>query len=558
MIAANTLSPDTLYAAPAWMRSPQKAGRVCVITCGRCYTYENVNPAARGGVSGPPAFVSERTGSDTRALLRWALESHIETILCCEPHRWDAPDLFADGEEDGYRFHRLTARGVGGTTVLCGMVGQRSRGGNLCTLFDLTAGDPWALEGSIRGCAGLLADQGEPLARTVASAWLLAAYAINQRLRFSPSYSGLQLLRGTLEKTARDLTPPSAWARELIAEARPSPMAWVRPGGIDPRAGRPEGRAVELLPDLPAETEIAVLLFGYDRNWSYVTSARTAPLGDPWELNSDHLRALTRGEMRPDHAGFYLVTAVAPRDYPLRAPGVFRDARSRTYPHYIADTWVWGPQARLAESQGWTLGYHAGYVWTRGQAPELLRTWSERMWDARRCCASIATRPNLQARRAGSMAEQIVKRIGVAAFGRLNQERGRTLRTVDEIEEEGGEILSYDTNAEGDLTDLATAETELGRSDLYRPEWWALGIAAANERVLSAALALPPDILAGIYIDEILTTLPVPELDGPRLRAGGFHRTHAGVYVPARETTNVQALIRAVTAAERDRRGVHA
>lgn len=345
----------------------------------------------------------------------------------------------------GYQY-RVTPLSIGGRSgaQLCGITVRRlvdgEEKGNPMCVYDLRLGDGWGIPRDI--CAVQLA-----------TSICLASYALNMQLRFSPSYTGLMVLREELQRWGEIPTLSSEW-QTAIRAVMAHPFAWSRP--LTPTERDQE----------------TVLIAKFDRNGSYVSSAREVPLGDPTLTYRFH----------PGMPGVYLLDASAPATYPADVPGLFYSERGLDhYPHQVEQVWAWEPQIRLALKHGWQITIHQGYSWLGKH--DLFRSWQERIWAARRICAA---HPDAVIARC---AEGMIKQIGVTAIGRLRQTRGHQMTSAAEAEAAGQAVQWYERDDQGGLTGMVAVETDTGRDDLYQPAWWSTFVANAVERLQSAILA---------------------------------------------------------------------
>lgn len=538
---------SSIYVPPVWTVRPTDGGALGVVCGHDLLIFQNEDPRATGGLAGAPFCIPlGDAAADMAALVGLAYEHRIGSLWLipakgAQPSAADAPLLIAWTQKarvpalreahPQYAWHELTARGTkGSAAMLGGLVVQRmkesgERGGALLRIYAPWVQDVWPLR------IGELPTELAARARTVASGLLLAQYVLGVQLRFSPSYSGLVLLRQTLAQSRIDvdLSPlPSEWLDWLLnREHRASPLQWRR----------------SLSPEEAAGGE-RVALHKYDRNASYVSSARAVPCGEPEQIY----------EYRPGWQGVYYISAQAPAGWDPRTPGPFHVGQGAgDYPLTVRDTWAWEPHIRLASKWGWGVNVHEGYAWPKAKQHDLFRPWQERIWAARRELAALEAVPNPGAVIAARIAARIVKRVGLATVGRLLQAQGRSARSTDEAEELGLEVLWEDFDEAGDFTGMAEVKDALGRADLLHPEWWSIIIANANERLLNATYTTAPADTLGLYVDALYTLEPHEQLAGDPLKAGGFR--HAGTAELPRnqidQAASAQTLVKALARAGR-------
>lgn len=369
-----------------------------------------------------------------------------------------------------------------------------------------------------------------------ARAWLeavtLAAYAMNQQLRFSPSYSGITTLRRSV--AAAEARRGAALAR--LSDARTAEVLEAKPTYLQWRSSF---AAHDLQPHWTYTNGAAYIpLHVYDRNWSYVTAAREVPIGEP----------VATSEYVPSDPGYYRILSATPPptwspDRWTSAPGPFHwrgsdetDTSQYGYwpNHALHDLWAWEAQIRQALRLGWRVEVEYGWRWPNRYD---LRQWQTAMFGARREATSAY---HLEAGVA-RMGEQIVKAAGVSAIGRLNQRSGRAVMRLQRARALGADILSRHVDNAGELTGFGDVVTTTGRDDMYRPEWWATIISNANERTLAAIYqyAASDTILA--YVDGIYTLARHDELDGPSGKPGGW-RYKGAVYLPVADIDRLDTL----------------
>lgn len=507
-----------------WQIDPDRGGPVVVAAGGWLWLYKPANPTYTGGMVPQKGVTVDCTHWSVGHMVDWAMQRQAETLLIMDG--WCAdPELLRGDEYLGkYAWHLLSARGPlkGAQSEPAGLFVVSINGKHSLAVYALQASHAWPFLRMLDDVPAV----SEARAATVASAWLLAGYTTGCRLRFSPSYTGLQLMRQTLRGRSVEMPPVSPAYRDLILEHRPVPVAWMRP---------------TISGELHGERD-CVAVWSYDRNSSYVTSARAVPIGDPI-----HIRPVTFGKGELPAFGLYRIDAVAPVEYSFRLPGYFRTAPGH-YPREVVDVWAWEPQIRAALAAGWSVRAHGGYAWPRAQMPDLLRTWQERLWSARRECAAVGQRPRQIARAAGRIAEAIVKDVGRAAIGRLMQQTGHAAATLDDAEAMGNRITGIGVGHHGLMSGYVEVENEILHDDLARPEWWAAIVANANERLQTAAWQHCGENILGEYVDELVTVEPVEKLCGHPLKAGGWHQKEHGKLIDRAALQNVQTLMRALNA----------
>jgi hypothetical protein len=513
----------SIYCPPSYQTDPRRVAAVAVIADCRVLVYAHLDPR-RGLVPGIRAVygLHEQTPA---ALVRALIEQHVAAvwILDLPPAQWRAladavlaaPDLDA---------HILTADGAL-AGVIAQLRGADGAGHGLpLGIYHPGVQDSW-------GMAPVL----ERLRRTasspaVAALWLaeavmVAAYALDMQLRFSPSYTGLAMLRQEIsayEARGGELPELSAEWRERLSALRPTYAVWRTPSlaALVGQAGLTDQRD-------------AVLIWAYDRNGSYVSSAREVPVGDP----------LPTPVYQPQTPGVYRLSVLAAPEAPAdRVPGPFHaGASAGAYPTVPpGELWAWEPQVRLAIQRGYALHIHEGWYWPKGRrgeggrAPDLLRAWQARIWSARRAARAIESP-------AGRIAEALVKRCGVSAIGRLVQRQGEQLMETGEARRRGLRILWRETDERGEPTGRAQVVTDLGRTDLVQPGWWSQIISLANAALWRALYTYASRDTVLAYVDGLYTLAPHPELEHDRDQPGHM-RGQGRIAVPRTDLARLDGL----------------
>jgi len=489
--ASNTPAQGSYIQSVGYLISPERAGSLAIIANGRVYICLNRDPYQQ-----PPRLTSHALrGSDLTSLApvaKWALSAGVENVFILPGsgrmaqrfHELASVSKMQEEAGEPYTFHEVTSRGLL-AAQLAGVVADTGPKSPLVTIWAPSALGIWNLDELPQDIPD------EERASDLAYAWLLASYALGARLRFSPSYSGLSLLRKILCATRRPFPSPSEKYRALILAAQARPLGFIAPAR-----------------EVPNPDEL-VKVWSYDRNWSYVSSARMVPVGDPTRVM----------EFVPNRPGFYRITATQPERWGAR-PDPFQRGK-------LQNIWAWEPTMRLALAQGWGMQILDGYAWVGQHTSYDLRPWTERMWNARNELSRMIDMRGVPA----IAAKGIVSQIGRATIGRLKQQHGRML--VEEDSSQADELVRLELDTKGRLTGLAEVKAEIGRSDLYRPEWWSTIIASASERALTASYQHGPyDSLAG-WVDACY--FPSPRgLEGDTNKVGGWHIEHKGVAIPAR------------------------
>lgn len=473
-----------LHLPPAWQLDPTRAGRLVVITNGVAHIFKNGDPRAGEALS----LGSTLAAPELHRVIAWALHIGVENVWLLDGELQPAADVQAILPE--YRIHELTGRGLM-SSQLAGLVCQFANGGNLCTVWGRAALDVWAIADHMALLPEWVDDSQR--ATILAHAWMLASTMLCARFRFSPSYTGLQLMRDSLRRSVKDFAKPSDRFAELIAHAQAHPLAWIAP----PLKGRGPAR-----------------VWSYDRNWSYVTSARSVPLGDP----------VATPVYVPSRPGFYRISAAAPRDWHYRIPGPFR-GQAGQYGEHVENAWAWEPEMRAASRVGWHVEIHEGYYWPRGHTADL-RDWQENLWRARRVLSQLQSATWAHS---GPMARAIVKQVGLASIGRLKPASGHRITSAAAA---GEEVTSMHLTPSGELSGLVEVKTAAGRDDLVRPEWWSTIIANAGERVMAGLWQHAEGVALAAYVDAVYTSRPRPFPVGDPEKAGGWHLEADGVSIP--------------------------
>lgn len=463
----------------------------------------------------------------------WLLESAAAQDLCQDA----AIDLLTamealeqSGDNPPFLVHELSAGKH--ATELAGLVVQRRREdtgkgqGAPVGVYFAWVGSRWPTPAPLKRGADTL--EIAEHARAWLEAVTLAAYAMNQQLRFSPSYTGITTLRRSV--AAAEARRGAAMGR--LSESRAAEVVDAKPTYLQWRSAF---AAHDLKPYWVYTGGAAYMpLHVYDRNWSFVTAAREVPVGEP----------VATAEYVPSDPGYYRVLSATPppgwteREEAL-APGPFHISEAAEGASHwpaapVYDVWAWEAQIRQARRLGWEVTIEYGWYWpTRYD----LRQWQTAMFGARReATSAYHLEPGV-----AHMGEQIVKAAGVSAIGRLNQRGGRAVMRLARARAVGADILSRHVDSAGDLTGFADVATTTGRDDMYRPEWWATIISNANERTLAAIYQYAPDDTILAYVDGIYTLARHDELDGPSGKPGGW-RYKGAVYVPVADIDRLDTL----------------
>lgn len=476
-----------IEAPPVWQIDPARVKRIAVL-CGPVLVTLDHASANETGTGVENVAGETLAGIIERAVVQHCGALWFLPVLGNEPRAsYDAPWLVNWDDaaracirlpermpDYPLRFHELSQK-----NRIAGLVAQRKHGGMPLTVYAAWR-DMWNVAGHLHELPS------EPMqrARAFALGVRLAAYALGSQLRFSPSYTGLQLLRATLAHKPYELTPLSDEARELVMEHRPTYVQWCR--DITPTEALTwTGRGGLLT------------IHKYDRNASFVASAGEVPVGDPVKTDV----------YVPGKPGFYQVRAwVMPEEIgAIPLPGPFHVGKGAgAYPTGIVDTWAWEPQIRQAIRQGVRLAIAQGYYWP--QKHDVFRVWRDRIWQARRQADEYGGP-------VGAIARGIIKRVGVASIGRLIQQRGRAVMQTSEAQARELRVLSHEVDDYGDLTGTVEVEAPLGKIDLAQPHWWSTIIANANERQLAALYAHETSIPIGAYVDAVYSLAPWPPAD---------------------------------------------
>ena len=499
----------TIYTPPAFQTDPARVKRIAIVQDGRMHIFTISDPRRGSGA----AYADTINLAPPHEFLRQVFWANVSAVWMLDGHGFAAsalaivPTLARDPQ---YTAHELSSDGM-----LCGMIAQRrdpvsGKGrGEPIGIYATWVNDFWG----ISAAASILSP------REVAEGLALASHLLDMQLRFSPSYTGLQMLRqelGQCERRNGDLPELSpAWREQLLsAEMRPTYAEWRGP--------------------LPTATAgpFDVALWVYDRNSSFVSSAREVGVGDP-EPTATY---------QPGRPGVYRVSSWSHATYwPGMLPGPFCVGEGiGEYPvnHYGPAVWAWEPQIRHAIRAGYQVQIEDGFYWPKGRKEDsrvhdLFRPWQTRFWDARRVARGWGG--------PGALAAALVKKIGVATIGRLVQRDGRALMTLEQAQREGLRIVSRETDATGELTGNAEVEMPLGRTDLVQPGWWSTIIANSNERLWNALYTQAPQTTALAYIDGLYLTQEAPALDGDRDKPGGW-RAQGRLDIPAGQIERLNEL----------------
>lgn len=443
-----------IYAPPAWQCDPAEVKWLGVVWAGHLYVVTHRDP--RRGAA--PRIVSRFSlvsgdAGDAAEIAAEAFSHACGAVWIADANY----GLWYASDDPYYLWHEISGDGA-----VAGLVAQkRGRDPNgpagiglpLC-IYKPMVNDHWGMGSALVDMPG-----GESSIVTFVAGLALAAFALGQQLRFSPSYSGNAMLRTELaayeRRVGQEIAPLSEEWRERIYQAKPAPLMWRR---------RMSARGA-------VRGMIPVHL--YDRNMSYVSSAREVPTGDPRET----------------------------RKYRKHLPG-FYEAPDRGI--------MWEPELRATPYEAlWR-----GYYWPRTQMIDL-RWWSARIWDARKQCHATPGP-------VGRIAEALVKRVGVATIGRLIQHTGRAVMPIERAKLTGAPVLSYESDSRGNLTGNVEVEAPIGRDDLLWPHVWATIISNANERVETTIErhARYDTLLA--YVDQFYCLERHLELEGDPMKWGGW------------------------------------
>ena len=334
---------------------------------------------------------------------------------------------------------------------------------------------------------------GEGRVSVLAGALLLVSFVLDIQLRYSASWTGQCALREELQSWNKQLQgfpviPDSAYS--VLEQHHARWLLWSR--------------------SITSTDDYRGSMYQYDRNWSFVSSAREVPVGQPTRTK----------QYNPSTHGFYRVTASAPANWNAKLPGIFIDEEGN-YPLHVRGVVAWNPQITLALKLGWTVHVTDGYVWAKEQKHDLFRSWQERLWKARRECETLKAERTGPAQDAAAIAVKMIKLIGVSAIGKLIQKTSNYLMATDAAIAEGKEIVTIERSRNFQLTGRAQVREERS-SDLYQPGWWSAIIARQTERIQTALYTQATDAAIGTYIDCIYCVRPVEALNGEKLKTGGF------------------------------------
>lgn len=469
---------DTIYAPPPWIADPSRVARIGIVTSG--YVFVLVHKPRAELV----CTLRLREGSharrdgadDLRELICWAIKQEVFALWLLpsaqQPYypmrlieTWaHSVRRYLDEQmrPAGYTAHELS-----NGDQIAGLIVKRTGGGAPVVVYAPWVGDPWAL-------APLFDQLGsaEPLerAQTLARGLYLAAFLLGQQLRYTPSYTGLAVLRQTLARKPYAIPALSDEWKEAIYQVRPTYIHWHNPR-FTPHSG--------------GET-----LYKFDRNASFLASAGDVGVGDPQLV----------GEYVPYLPGFYRLSGAA-SVYMPHLPGPFRSGPVGTagvYPPYaVHNVWAWEPTIRLAKQQGWRVQIHEGYVWPKEQKHNIFRAWRERLSGARYRAEAYGTAIE------GRIARAIIKRASVAAIGRLLQSTGRAVMSVQEAADGDYPIHLYGIDEWGRADGTAEVEATLGRTDLLQPHWWSTIIADAGRALYSQLYRMAHHQPIAAYVDAI-------------------------------------------------------
>lgn len=486
----------SIYLAHEVMRKPAEMKRIGIYHQGRLITFNHKDPRL-------PGFSNKGWTDPNREPYSYAnIADLIDAAFSSKAGSlWLLPSNEPDPLIDNFKVPAATDTM---TYRPISMGGKRSLQLAGCSARALVDG---VEKGAILGCYNLAVEEGEvfgmggvlpPDETSLMQALCLASFTLNIQLRFSPSYTGLAILREELQRW-KDLPQMSPDMRAWIADKLPHPISWVRKITDD---------------DPPADP---ATIWHYDRNSSYVSSFRVVPLGDPIRAPEYEVACHS-----PDHAVLlpknfpYVarIAAIPPADWPQGMPGLFYSDGMESYP-LAFQGWAWGPQIRLAVQSGWVVDIHECHIWR--EYHDLGRSWQTRLWDARRAATAY---PDPVVSKA---AVSIIKMCGVAGIGRLLQSVGHAVMTREQAESEGRDIVWHD-RVDGVLTGTVGAVVDTGRNDLHQAGWWAYIIANAVERVQAHMLlaARQGAGVIGAWTDSIYCLAEVPQLDGDKLKTGGW------------------------------------
>lgn len=457
--------------APApWEADPARVKRIAVAQDGRMHVFDHV-PPLRFPEGEHLAYTADTM---LRGMVLFALHEDCSSLWLMPPHWGDigqqmrellddppagreVTELSSDGHLAGLRISRVNADGhhIGAPFMV----------------YLTDQADHWGIAGQLAVLAPA----------QLAEGLMLAAHLLDMQLRFSPSYVGLQVMRQVLARSKADITPLAPWAEELVQAHRPTYVQWSHAITLD-------------------RFDEGVRIYKYDRNSSFLASAGEVPVGDP----------VATPYFINNHPGFYHLAAWPKPGEPAAVdlPGPFHEGEGAgSYPPYGGeDLWAWEPQIRLALRQGWEIEIKEGWYWPKGnggQVHDLLRPWRERMWRAREAAVAYGGP-------VGAVAKSLIKKAAVAAVGRLMQQRGRQMVTVDDADLRDLFVLSYEVDRHGEATGMAEVESDLGKTDLKAPHWWSTIIANANERLFTALYDHGAYHPIAAYVDAVYCLSPWP------------------------------------------------
>jgi hypothetical protein len=454
-----------IEAPPIWQTDPARMRRLAIVSRARLLIVEQ-SVAGTLSIAADSDLVAADFG--LYDIAHTSMQFSCSSVWIAPPHLRDwlaETRKLLDDPPGDYRTGPLSNPKTGS---LYGLRMQRVSGGVPMGVYLVDAGDMWGIENACRDAAPT----------ELALGLFLAARLLGMQLRFSPSYVGIQMLRQELARKSYAIPPLSEAARDLVTLHRPTYVHWCRP-----------------VPELGTQT-----IYKYDRNSSFIASAGEVPVGDP---------VPTTGYI-PSRPGLYRIRAWMTGDElewtRAALPGFFHvGSGAGEYPWGIVDDlWVWEPQIRLAQQYGVSIHIHEGYFWP--QKHDLFRSWRERIWAARMAAASGGGP-------AYRIAKALVKKVGVAGVGRLNQQVAHSVVSMGEAESRGLRILHREMDEQMEWTGFAEVIDEMQRTDLMRPDWWGHIIAGANERLFAALYAHREQQPVAAYVDAVYCTQPWPETD---------------------------------------------